>query len=93
MVESRLLRRGLFGEFAPALGRPVHRIGKGFDHQCFPRIEMGIEPAMGKAGVLHQVGNADAMRALLAKPNRGLPHDPGVGLELVFPGIAHRPVP
>ena len=90
MVASRCSGGGLFGEFAPALGRAVHRIGKGFDHQCFPRIEMGVEPAMGKAGVFHQVGDADAMRALLAKPNRGFPHDPGVGLELVFPGIAHH---
>jgi len=37
---------------------------------------------MGEPGLLHQVGDADAMRALLAKPHRGFLHDPRVGLEL-----------
>src|ERR1700674_5767603 len=59
------------------------------DHQGLPRIEMRVEPAMSKAGVLHEVGNANAMRALLAKPHRGFPHDPRVGFELVFPGVSH----
>src|SRR6202521_494705 len=59
------------------------------DHQGLPRIEMRVEPAMSKAGVLHEVGNADAMRALLAKPHRGFLHDPRVSFELVFPGVSH----
>src|SRR5436305_7751 len=33
---------------------------------------------------------ADAVRALLAKPHRGLLHDPGVGFLLVLLRIAHR---
>ena len=90
MVASRLFRRRLLGELAPALGRAVHRMGEGLDHQRFARIEMRVEPAMGEPGVLHQVGDADAMGALFAKPHRGLLHDPRVGFELVFPGIAHR---
>ena len=65
-------------------------MGKSLDHQRFPRIEMGIEAAMGETRVLHQVGDADAMRALFAQPHRGPLHDPRVGFELVFPGIAHR---
>ncbi len=63
---------------------------KGLDHKRFPGIEMRIEPAMGQTGFLHQIGDADAMRALLAKPDRSFLHDPRVGLELVFPGISHR---
>src|SRR5258707_12566075 len=54
---------------------------------------MRVEPAMGEAGVLHQIGDADAVRALLAKPHRGLLHDPSVGFLLVFLRIAHwRPI-
>src|SRR5580704_2734007 len=54
---------------------------------------MSVEPAMGEASVLHQIGDTDAMRALFAKPHRGFLHDSGVGLELVFFGIAHgRPI-
>ena len=30
------------------------------------------------------------VRTLLAKPDRGLLHDPRVGFELVFPGVSHR---
>jgi hypothetical protein len=45
---------------------------------------MGIEAAMGEAGVLHQIGDADPMRALLAKPHRGLLHDPCVSFKFVF---------
>jgi hypothetical protein len=84
-----LARRGLFGDFAPALGRAVHRIGKSFDHQRLARIEMGVEAAMGQARLLHQVGDADAMRALFAKPHRSLLHDPRVGFLLVLFRIAH----
>src|SRR5476649_33031 len=51
---------------------------------------MRIEAAMGQTGLLHQIGDADAVRALLAKPHRGFLHDPGVGFELVFLRIAHR---
>jgi hypothetical protein len=50
---------------------------------------MGVEPAMGKSCVLHQVGDADAMRALLAKPHRGSLHDPRAGFQLVFFRVAH----
>ena len=50
---------------------------------------MGVETAMGQAGLLHEVGDADAMGALLAQPHRGLLHDPVVGFLLVFTGIAH----
>ena len=85
-----LLRRRLFRQFAPALGRTVHRMRKRLDDQRFPGIEMGVESAMGQSGVLHQVGDADAVRTLLAKPDRGLLHDPRVGFELVFPGVSHR---
>ena len=38
-------------------------------------------------------GEAWAMRALLAKPHRGLLHDPRVGFLLVLFRIAHRRVP
>src|ERR1700722_7098633 len=51
---------------------------------------MRVEPAMGETRLLHQIGDPDAMRALLAKPHRGFLDDPGMGLELVFPGITHR---
>ena len=85
-----LVRRRLFGQLAPVFGASIHRIGKSLDHQRFPRIEVSVEPAMGEPGLLHQVGDADAMRALLAKPHRGFLHDPRVGLELVFLRIAHR---
>ena len=85
-----LFRRRLFGELAPVLGRSIHRMAKSLDHQRFARIEMGVEPAMGKPGVLHQVGDADAMGALLAQPHRGFLHDPRVGFQLVFFRIAHH---
>ncbi len=91
MVCHAFFRRRLLGDLAPALRRTVHRVGERLDHQCFPGIEMRVEPAMGEAGVLHQVGDADAMGALLAQPHRSPLHDPRVSFELVFPGITHPP--
>ena len=59
------------------------------DDERFSGIEMGIETAMGETGILHQVGDADAMGSLFAQPHRSPFHDPRVGFELVFPGITH----
>ena len=72
------------------LDRAVHRIGKGLDHQRLAGIEMRIEAAMGQAGLLHQVGDPDAMRALFAQPHRGLLDDAGVGFLLVLFRITHE---
>ena len=88
-----LLRWGLLGHLAPALGGAIHRIVEGLDHQRLAGIEMGVEAAMGQAGLLHQVGDADAMRALFAKPHRGLLHDPRVGFLLVLFRITHQGIP
>jgi hypothetical protein len=51
---------------------------------------MRVKPAMGKARILHEIGNADAMSALFAKLDRSLLHDPRVRLKFVFPGIPHQ---
>src|SRR6476659_138329 len=51
---------------------------------------MGVEAAMGEARILHQVSHADAMRAPLAQPHRGLLNDPRVGFQLVFPGVTNQ---
>src|SRR4051812_44011993 len=54
---------------------------------------MRVKAAMGEAGFLHQVGHADAVRALFAQPHRGLFHDSGVGFLLVVFRVTHgRPV-
>ncbi len=79
------------GELAPAFGGTVHRVVEGLDDQRLAGIEMGVEPAMGQPRLLHQVGDADAVSALLAQPHRGLAHDAGVGFLLVFPGVTHGP--
>src|ERR1700744_1349617 len=84
-------RRHLLSELAPALGGLIHDVGYGLDNQRLSGIEMRIEPAMGQARLFHQVGHADPMGALLAKPHRGALHDPFVGFLLVLLGITHGP--
>src|SRR5436190_904904 len=74
---------------APVLHRAVHGIGKSLDHQRLAGIEMRIEPAMGEARLLHEIGHADAVSALFTQPHGSLLHDAVVGFLLVFPGVAH----
>ena len=86
-----LLRRRLLAELAPALGRALHDVLHRFDDERFAGIEMRVEAAMGQARFLHQVGHADAVCTLFAKPHRGPLHDPFVGFLLVLLGVTHGP--
>jgi hypothetical protein len=62
-------------------GHAPDAIGKGpaagLHHQLVARGEMPIEPAMGQAGVVHQVGETDALDALLAEQHSGALDDAG----------------
>ena len=89
MLSSRFSGAILFGRLAPVRHRAVHGVGEGFDHQRLAGIEMGVESAMGQPGLLHQVGDADAVRTLFPQAHGRFPHDAVVGFLLVFPGIAH----
>jgi hypothetical protein len=67
----------------------VQKVPDGFGVEFIFAVEVPIEAAMGQARFLHEVGDADAVGALLPQPHRGLFHDAVVGFLLVFPGIAH----
>src|SRR3984957_12123391 len=89
-LRQALFDRRLFRQFSPFRGRAVHRMREGLDHQGITRIEMRIKPAMGQAGILHEIGDTDAVSSLFAELDRRLLHNSCVSLELVFFGIPHR---
>jgi hypothetical protein len=61
-----------------------------FDYQRLARIEVSIKAAMSEAGVLHEIGNADAMGPFFTELDRSFLHDPRVSLDFVFAGIPHE---
>jgi hypothetical protein len=54
---------------------------------------MFVETADSNAGLLHDIGNADAFQTEFAKPLGSNAHDPSVRLRLVTLRITHLPSP
>jgi hypothetical protein len=88
-VEAPLGRDGL-EELREPLQRPRAGVLEGFAQELVLRCEMGVEAAVGEAGIGHDVLHAHAGDAALAERRRGGLNDALARLFLVLAGPGHQ---
>jgi hypothetical protein len=77
----------------PTLAGPGKYACTSLNLQIFLGFEVAVKAAMGEAGGLHQVRDADAVEAPLAKQSAGGVDDAVPVLGGLFPAHSHRSLP